>query len=99
MLGQENHSQCIHRHKACEVTWILLKTIVPNRKQVFIQLHGKKKINFSLLPKAETCFLIIADACFMIEFTNLKYLSWQLVYLNRCLHFREVDGQLLSVGT
>ena len=41
------------------------------RKMDFYSAARKKKSNISLLPKAETCFPIIADTCFMNEFTCL----------------------------
>ena len=56
--------------------------------------------NFSLLPKAETCFLIIADACFMNEFTCLICLSDLFVSTDAyIIKISEVDGQHKSAGT
>ena len=56
--------------------------------------------NFSLLPKTETCFLIIADTCFMIEFTCLICLSDLFILtVAYIIEISKVDGQLQSAGT
>ena len=68
------------------MTWILRKTIAPNGKRIFIQLHGHFS-SFSLLPKVETCF--------PISFMNELFISTD-AYI---IEISEVDGHLQSAGT
>ena len=80
------------------MTPILRKTIAPNGKQIFIQLHRIFFSNFLLLPKAETCFTIIA-ASFMNEFIYLICLLDLFISTDAYfIKISEEDGQLQSAG-
>ena len=70
------------------------------QKTDFYSAAWKKKLDFSLFPKAETCFLIISDTCFMNEFTCLICLGDLFISTHSyIIELSQVDGQLRSAGT
>ena len=64
----------------------------------------KKKSDFSLLPKAKTCFPIIADACFVNDFTCLIIvlvicLSQQMLTLSKLLKLAKLHSAGMRLPT